>query len=160
MSVGSRGPPQSFAFGARGPVGPISNADNLREVFEVFIPRVQRKIVLQNKGRQPHVVGRNRGALFPELAENGCVVVRRLVVSEEHAHALFHEEPPEYALVLGLPAPVGKAGPKLAEHDERQRNCLCFLQERHRFDDSLTEIDVAIRVESNPQRQRLSSTRS
>ena len=47
-----------------------SHADELREMIEMLIPRMQDKIVLQHERRQPHVVGRNRCALFPKLAED------------------------------------------------------------------------------------------
>jgi hypothetical protein len=121
---------------------------------------MQGKIVLQDERRQPHVVRRNRCALFPELAKDQRVVVGRLVVREEHADALLQEKPPERSLVLGLPTPVSKAGSKLAEHHERQHDGLCLLEERHRFVDAFAEVDAAIRIESNPHRQRSSSTRS
>jgi len=137
-----------------------SNTNDLRELIEVLVSCVQRQIVLQYKRRQPHVVGGNRGALFPELAENRRVMMGRLVVGEKHAHALFQEKPPKCSLVLGLPTPVSKAGSKLAEHHKRQHDGLCFLQERHRPADAFAEIDISVRIESNPHRQRSSSTRS
>jgi len=127
-------------------------------MIEVPVARMQHEIVLQHKRRQPHVVGRNWCALFPELAEHGRVVVGRLVVGEENAHPVFQQEPPKYSLVLGLPAPVREPCSKLAENHERQCDGLCLLQKRHRRHDSFTEIDVTIRVESYPHRQRSSST--
>ena len=54
----------------------------------MLVSRVQGQIVLQYERRQPHVVGRNRCALFPELAKERRIVVGRLVVGEEHAHAV------------------------------------------------------------------------
>lgn len=137
-----------------------SNADDLREVIEVLVSRMQRQIVLQHQRRQPHVVGGNRGALFPELTKKSRVVMGRLVVGEEHAHPFFQEKPPEYALVLGLPPPVGKAGTQLADHHKWQHDGLGFLQERHRLVDAFAEIDISVRVDRNPHRQRASSTRS
>ena len=43
------------------------------------------------------------------------------------------EKAPECSLVFGLPAPVSKAGSKLAQHHERQQDGLGFLQQRHRL---------------------------
>jgi hypothetical protein len=90
----------------------------LREVIEVLVSSMQGKVVLQDKSRQPHIVRRDRCALFPELAEHGRVVVSRLVVGKENTHAVFQKETPQDPLVLGLPTTVREAGPKLADHDE------------------------------------------
>ena len=98
--------------------------------------------------------------LFAKLAEDRCVVVSRLVVSEDDAHAVLQEKPPEYALVLGLPAAVCETRPKLADNDERQHDGFGFLQQCQGFCDSFTQIDVSMGVESNPHRQRPPSTRS
>ena len=58
----------------------MSDADELWEVIEVLVARVQGQIVLQDQSGQPHVVGRDRRALFAELTEHGRVVMRRLIV--------------------------------------------------------------------------------
>lgn len=137
-----------------------SNADNLREVIEVLGSCVQGKVVLQHERGQPHIVRRNRRALFAKLAEDRRVVVSSLVVGEDHAHAVLQQKPPEYALVLRLPAAVRETRPKLTDHDERQHDGFGLLQQRQSFRDAFTQIDVSIGVESNPHRQRSSSTRS
>ncbi len=93
-------------------------ADDLREVIEVLVSRVQGKVVLQYKSREPYIVRRNRCALFPELAEHGRVVVGRLVVGKEHTHAIFQEETSQDPLVVGLTTTVREAGPELADDDE------------------------------------------
>ena len=108
----------------------------------MLVSRVQDKVVLQDQGRQPHVVCRNGRALFPKLAEDGSVVVSRLVVGKEHAHAIFQEKTSQNALVLGLPAPVDEAGAKLTDYNERQHNGLGFFKKQHGLDDAFTEIDV------------------
>ena len=72
---------------------------------------MQGEVVLQHKSGQPHVVRRNRRAVFAELAEDRRVVVSRLVVGEDDAHAVLQQKPPEYALVLGLPTAVCEARP-------------------------------------------------
>ncbi len=138
----------------------LSGADHLREVIEVLVSCVQGKVVLQYKSRQPHIVRRNRCALFPELAEHGSVVVSRLVVGKENTHSVFQQEASQDPLVLGLPTTVREAGPKLTDYDERQHDRFGFLQERHCLGGPSAEIDVPVRVESNPHRQRFSSTLS
>jgi hypothetical protein len=69
-----------------------SRADNLWEMIEVLVSCVQRQIVLQDQGGQPHIVRRHRGALIPELAEHRCVVVRGLVVGKDDADAVFEDD--------------------------------------------------------------------
>jgi hypothetical protein len=135
-------------------------ADDLREVIEVLVSRVQGKVVLQYKSREPHIVRRNRCALFPELPEHGRVVVSRLVVGKEHTHTIFQEETSQDPLVVGLTTTVREAGPELADDDEGQHDRFGFLQERHCLGGPSAEINVSIRVESNPHRQRSSSTLS
>ena len=39
-------------------------------MIEMFVPRVQREIVLKDQGSEPHIIGWNRCALFAELAED------------------------------------------------------------------------------------------
>ena len=129
-------------------------------MIEVLVPCMQDEVVLQHKSGQPDVVRWNRRALFAELAEDRRVVVSRLVVGEDDAYAILQQKPPEYALVLSLPTAVCEARPKLANDNERQQNGFGFLQQRQCFRDSSTQIDVSIRVEGDPHRQRSSSTRS
>lgn len=47
-----------------------SNADNLRQVIEVLVSCMQEEVVLEHQSGQPHIVRRNRRALFAELAED------------------------------------------------------------------------------------------
>jgi len=103
------------------------HADNLREPIEVLVTCMQGKVVLQYNSREPHVIRRNRCSLLPELAEDRCVMVGRLIVGEEYSHTFLQEKPPKRSFVLNLPTPKGKAGSKLAEHHERQGDELCFL---------------------------------
>lgn len=92
-----------------------SHADNLRQVIEVLVSCVQREVVLQHKSGEPHIVRWNGRTLFAELAENGRVVVSRLVVGEHDADAVLQQKPPEYALVFGLAPAVCEARPKFAD---------------------------------------------
>ena len=47
--------------------GALSDPNDLWEVIEMPIPRVQDEIVLKNQCSKPYVVGGNRRSLFPEL---------------------------------------------------------------------------------------------
>jgi hypothetical protein len=71
-----------------------SDAYELREVIEVPVSSVQREVVLKDHRREPHVVGWNRRALFSQLTKDGRVVMRRLIVGEEHVHAVFERNRP------------------------------------------------------------------
>lgn len=104
------------------------HADELRQMIEVRVSRVQCQGVLQDEGGEPHVVCRNRRALLPELAEHRGVMVGRVIVGEEHGHAVLEKEPPQGALVFHLPTAVREASPKLAEDDKGQQNRFRFLQ--------------------------------
>ena len=129
-------------------------------MIEVFVSRVQRKIVLQDQRGQPHIVRRNWRALLPELAEHGGIVVSRLIVGKKDAHAVLQQELSQNPLVFGLPTRVREASPKLADYDEGQQNRFGFFQKRHGLRYALAQVDVSICVESQPHRQRSSSTRS
>lgn len=139
---------------------PHLRSNDLWKVIEMPVSGMQGKVVLQHESREPHIVCRNRRALLPELTKDGCIVVSRLVVGEEHADAIFQKKPPKRSLVLDLPAPVRKAGSKLADHHKRQQDDLGFLEQADRLLDASAEIDIAVRIERNPHRQRALSTRS
>ena len=73
-------------------VGFVSDADKLRQVIEVLVSRVQGQIVLQDQSRQPHVVRRNRRALFPELAKQKRVMVGRGTAASIAGELIVHYE--------------------------------------------------------------------
>ena len=85
------------------------NNDNLGKVIEVLVPRMQHQVVLQDERGQPHVVGRNRCALFAKLAEHGCVVMRGLVVGKEDPHAFFQQKTPKDSFVVGRSTPLQRS---------------------------------------------------
>jgi len=97
---------------------------------------------------------------FRSCPKDRRIVVRRLIVSEHDADAGFQEELPEHALVLCLTPAVRENGSKLAQHDEGHQNLVGLLEDLDRLIDALTEVDIPIRVERDPHRQRSSSTRS
>lgn len=60
---------------------------------------VQRQIVLEDQGGNPHIVGRNRRPLLAELAVERRVVVSGLLVRKENRDALPHQEASQRSLV-------------------------------------------------------------
>ena len=77
---------------------------------------------------------------------------------EEHADSVLQEKSTQCALVFGLTPTVDEPGPKLAEHDERHDDRLRALQELQRLFNTSAQVNVAIRVERNSQRQSAWST--
>lgn len=124
------------------------------------IAGMEHEVVLKHERREPHVVGRDRRALGSELAVDGRVVMRRLIVGVEDVHPFLEQEAAERSLVLGLTLAEGEPGAQLAQDDEGQDHRLGDLDERDRLSDPLAEIDVAVGVERDSQRQRSSSTTS
>lgn len=61
-----------------------SDPDDLRNVIEVTVARVEREIVLENQRRDPDIVDRYGCSLTPELPVDASVVVPGLVVGVEH----------------------------------------------------------------------------
>ena len=127
-------------------------------MIEVLVACVKREVVLQNERGEPHIVGGDRCALFPELMKHGRVMVGGLIVGKQDKHPLLEEELTECSLVVRLSATMNEAGSKLAEDDERQQDGVGFFEQRHRLVDAFTEIDVSVGVERDPHRQRSAST--
>ena len=149
----------AFETPVRTPVGDgPSHTHKLREAIEVLVSVVENQIVLQDDRCKPHVVRRNGRALLSQLAKHSGVVMRGLVIGKDDLDTVFQEETSENLLVLRLTATVGKAGAKLAEHDEWQNHRFGLLEQHHGLIDAFAEIDVSIGVEGNLQRQRPSST--
>lgn len=93
------------------------------------IPAAQRRVVLEDQGRDPQVVRGDGGALAAELRIHPRVVVSGLVVGEEHLDSVLHQEPAEQLLVVGRLAAEGEAGSKLGEDDIRNQDRVCQLEE-------------------------------
>src|SRR5215467_12723614 len=72
----------NLAYGFSGDSADRLNADKLREVVEVLVPRVQCEIMLQSERCQPHVICRNRCTLFSKLPENRGIMMGRLFIGE------------------------------------------------------------------------------
>lgn len=79
-------------------------------------------VVLQHKGGNPHVVGWARRALQMKLPEHARVVMRRLVIGKEDAHAFFREEQAQNPLVLRCATTAREACAKFGDDHERQQH--------------------------------------
>jgi hypothetical protein len=129
----------------------------LRQVIEVLVSGVQRKIVLEDQRGQPQVIRGNGRALFSQLAVQQRIVMRCLIIREQHHDAVLHEKATKDPLVFDLSTSVSKTGSKFREHHEREYHDIGALQEVDRLSHALAEVDVPIRVEGNSHRQRRSS---
>jgi len=63
------------------------HAGELRKDVKVRFTGKQEQRMLQDEGCDPHIVGRDGGALLTQLSVNGGVMMRRLLVGIEHADA-------------------------------------------------------------------------
>jgi hypothetical protein len=86
-------------------------------MIEVMIPSVQHEVVLQNEGGEPHVIRWDGGPLFPELAKQRTVVMRRLLIGKERRDAFLQKERSQDVFVPLLPVSIGEAGAQLSEND-------------------------------------------
>ncbi len=134
-----------------------SDANELRQMIEMLVACVKREIVLKHQRSQPEIIGGNGRALFSQLSIERRIVMRRLIIGEQHAHALRHQKPTKDTFVFDLSPPMSKTCSELPEYDERQDDDIGGFQDRNGVVDALAEIDVSIRVERNSHRQRLSS---
>ncbi len=87
--------------------------------------------MLKNEGRGPHIVGRDRSALFAQLAVNGTIMVRGLFVGIEHTNAGLQQKAAQDSLVARALAAYRESGAQFSKHDEGQPD---FIGEFDRFD--------------------------
>ncbi len=128
-------------------------------MIEVAIPRAQCEVVLEHESRYPEVVDRDRGSLTAKLAEEGGVVVSRLLVREERCDAGLPEERPQGPLVLGATPAEREAGPQLGDDHEGQEDGSRVADQLHDLGQAAAQVRIAVRVEGEPQRQSRRSMR-
>jgi len=102
-------------------------------MVEVLVSGMQRQVVLQDDGRDPHIVRRNWCPLTLKLSIDGGVVVGGLVVRKSDVHTVLEEQLTQRALVLCLSATYREPGTKLGEHYERDYKVLRSFEEVDRF---------------------------
>lgn len=73
--------------------------------------------MLQDKGRDPHVVRRDGSALLSQLSINRAVMMGRLFIGVEHADTGLHQKTPQNSLVARPVTTHGKSGAQFSEHD-------------------------------------------
>ena len=127
-------------------------------MIEVLVARVQHEAVLEHERRNPHVVGRDGGALSTKLDEYRCVDDRRLFVGGERHDAFLLKEAAKAPFILRGSGARGESGAEFPEHNDREEDLVRRSNERDRRLDSSREIHVPIGVEREPHFQRLSST--
>jgi NAD(P)-dependent dehydrogenase (short-subunit alcohol dehydrogenase family) len=118
--------------------------------------------MLQNEGRDPHVVGRDGSALLSQLPVNRAVMMRGLFIGVEHTDAGLQQKTAQDSLVARSRAAQnkpahGKTGAQFSQHDERQPD---FIGVFDRFDNgriAAAEVGIAVRVERQPHRHISSS---
>jgi len=91
----------------------------------------QNERMLQDEGRDPHIVGWDGSALLSQLPENSGVMMRGLLVSKKHTNGGFQEEAPQDGFVARSLTAHSKSGPQFSKHDKRQPD---FLGEFDGFD--------------------------
>jgi hypothetical protein len=104
--------------------------------------------MLENQGSDPHIVGWDGRALLPQLAVNGCVVMRRLLIAIEHADAGLQQKAAEDGFVAGALGADGKSSTQFSENDEGEPDLIGAL---NGFDDrsfTAAKVGIAVGVES------------
>ena len=83
---------------------------------------VQRQIVLEDEGGDPHIVGRNRSPLLAELAVNRRVVVSGLLVRKRIEPCLIRKR--RRVRSFAGPCNPPRSRPKLGQNGEGNEHCL------------------------------------
>ncbi len=103
----------------------------LRQRVKVHIAGAQNKRMLQDEGRDPHVVGRYGSALLAQLPVNSAVMMRGLLIGVEHTDAGLQQKTAQHGLVARSLTAYGKSGAQFSQHDEGQPD---FIGEFDGFD--------------------------
>lgn len=131
----------------------------MRQRPKVRIASEQPKVVFDDQGCNPQVIGWNRRTLRSQLPIQTGVPAGGRFAREENPNTLLREEEMEDAFVLGAFGPGGKARAQLRESDERHENELRSSEDRHHFGDAVAEIAVAVGIEGDVQRHNSGSMR-
>ncbi|MGC1372633.1 MAG: hypothetical protein WA824_10895 [Candidatus Sulfotelmatobacter sp.] len=112
--------------------------------------------MLQHKGCDPHIVGRNRCTLLA-LPINSAVMMRGLFIGVEHTDAGLQQKTPQDGFVARALTAHSKSGAQFSQHNEGQPD---FIGKFNRFDNRRTasaQIGIAARIERQPHRHISSS---
>ena len=74
--------------------------------------------MLEDEGRDPQIVSRNRCALSPQSGEERCIMMRGLFVGKQNAHPLHPEESLQVPFVLARLLSGAKASSQFRKCDE------------------------------------------
>ena len=110
----------------------------------------QNERMLQDQGRDPHIVRRDRRTLLSQLPVNSAVLMSCLFVGVQHANAGLQEKTTEDGLVARSLSTDGKSCAQFSQHNKGEPD---FIGEFDRFDNSLiapAQVGVAVCVERQP----------
>ena len=105
----------------------------------------------QGQCGDPEVIRGDRRTLRPQLAEHRGILSQRRFVRPKRRNPWLSEEAAESPLVLDLAGSQRKAGPEFREHDEGREEFGGRLDETAHIGVATGKIDVAIRIEDDPQ---------
>src|SRR3984885_12007526 len=117
----------------------------------------QNERMLQDEGRDPHIVGGDGDALLAQLPVNGSVMVRGLFIGIEHTDARLQQKTAQDSFVARSLTARSESGAQFSKHNEGQPD---FIGEFDRFDNrhiAPAKVGIAVGVERQPQRHISSS---
>jgi len=81
----------------------------------------------------------------------------RLIIGKERLHPVLHHEASQHPFVIFLAGSVCEPCPQLSKNNEGKDDDLGLSEDGLGFTDTVTKIDISVRVESNSHFQRSSS---
>src|ERR1700722_12176688 len=116
--------------------------------------------MLQDQGRDPHIVCRDRSALLAQLPVDGAIVMRGLFIGIEHSRAGRQKKMAEDSLIFWSLSANGKSGAQFSHYDEGQPHLIGVFDN---FDNRLfapAKVSVAVRIKRQFHRHLSSSMAS
>lgn len=86
------------------------------------VARAELDVVLDRKGGNPKIVGRDGRATLAQLQKYPGVVLSCCIVGQEHTHPIAGQKLPESSEVLRFAVAGGKSSPQFANHDQGEEN--------------------------------------
>lgn len=91
----------------------------------MHVARAQHQRMLQDKGRNPHIVGGDWCSLLSELPINISVMMRCLLIGIKDADVRLEQQPSQSSFIAGFLRPCGKSSAKFPHNDEWQPYFIC-----------------------------------
>jgi len=96
----------------------------LRKGVKMRIPRVKDERILEDEGRNPHIVRGDRSALLPQLPVSGRIMMGCLLICIKNTNAGLKKETAQNSFIARPLAAYGKTGTQFPEYNERQPNLI------------------------------------